>query len=239
MRNIALFLIFICIGLPVAAQNLSTQKAELQIGYSYAPDSSHILLGDSEQRRLFTADVRYLRRISANSALRFDYLLSFSPFFRVSDPALAGARCFMPDGTPFVTDRYRNPQRVIFVTRRPIGSISGIPCTAEYAFYSRQTTNGVQASPIGLKISARAAHWLSPYLKADGGLSFSSRNIPVNDGTRLNFTFSVGAGIEFRLSSHLSTGVEYSYMHISNANRGAENPGIDMAIPSVFVGYRR
>jgi hypothetical protein len=237
MRRTWAALVLLFAGWNLFAQDQSVHSKEVSIAYSYSPDSSHILIGAAEQRRLFTADISYFHPLRSWQFARLEYAAELSPFFRISDPALAGIRCFV-NGSPLVLQKYSDPQRVIFVSHAPTGAASGLPCTTLYLFYSRQTTDGVSFSPIGARMLLAPKSFVSPYLIGAVGLALSSRDIPISQSARFNYVLTVGAGVRVQETRRLSTDLDYRYMHISNGNHGIQNPGIDMGNIRVGVGYR-
>ncbi len=64
---------------------------------------------------------------------------------------------------------------------------------------------------------------------------FFNKRTPNLVGTRFAFTADIGAGIEFRLKERRSVTVGYKYYHISNGDRGIENPGFDNNL--FYIGY--
>lgn len=66
------------------------ERESLGVISSYAPTSSHILIGAAQERQTWTAGIEYTRRIWAAENMQVDYRGEFSPFFRESDPAAVG-----------------------------------------------------------------------------------------------------------------------------------------------------
>jgi hypothetical protein len=91
---------------------------------------------------------------------------------------------------------------------------------------------GGGGSPIGAQVNFLHDRRVQPFLISSGGfLSFNRRMF---DATQFNFTAQLGAGVQVFTSRHHSIDFGYKYHHISNANRGRINPGMDSHV--VFVG---
>lgn len=99
----------------------------------------------------------------------------------------------------------------------------------------RRASYGYGISPLGLQINFRPHKKIQPFVEGTGGLLYFSNQIPNNLGTHFNFTANVGAGAEFRLKEGRAVTIGYKYFHISNGNRGIQNPGIDNNL--IYVGY--
>lgn len=74
------------------------------------------------------------------------------------------------------------------------------------------------------RLMPRAA--LHPVLRAGAGILFADREVPPG-GTRLNFSLLVGFGLDIDLSERWQLAPEYRFHHVSNADTGPINPGIN------------
>jgi len=99
----------------------------------------------------------------------------------------------------------------------------------------RPTRYAFGAAPVGLQINFRPRKKIQPFAGASGGFLYFAKRVPNIVGTRFNFTFDIGAGVEFRLREKRAVTIGYKYYHISNAGRGIENAGIDNNL--LYVGY--
>ena len=100
----------------------------------------------------------------------------------------------------------------------------------------RSTRYAFGFSPVGLQGNFRPRKKLQPFVEGTGGLLFFNKDTPTFIGKKLGFTADVGAGIEYQLKDGRAVTFGYKYFHISNANRGLENPGFDNNL--IYVGYR-
>ncbi|MBA3632664.1 MAG: acyloxyacyl hydrolase [Acidobacteria bacterium] len=89
--------------------------------------------------------------------------------------------------------------------------------------------------PVGLQINFRPRKKVQPFIEGSGGFFYFNKRIPNDIGTRFTFTADVGGGAEIRLKKGRAVTVGYKYFHLSNGNRGFQNPGIDNNL--IYVGY--
>jgi len=106
-----------------------------------------------------------------------------------------------------------------------------------YAFVAgnRSTRYGAGISPLGLQANFRPRKKLQPFVEGTGGFLYFNKDVPTLTGKRFNFTANVGAGVEYQLKNGKAFTFGYKYFHISNGNRGIENPGFDNNL--FYVGY--
>lgn len=92
---------------------------------------------------------------------------------------------------------------------------------------------GVGGSPIGAQANFVHFRRIEPFLTSGGGfLYFNHRMF---GQTHFNFTAQLGGGLQLCTSNrHAALDLGYKYHHISNANLGARNPGMDSHM--LFVG---
>src|SRR5207244_8898735 len=89
----------------------------------------------------------------------------------------------------------------------------------------RKSVYGWGAAPIGLKFNFRRNRRVQPFGHATGGFLYFSRQAPVDDSSRFNFTFDFSGGVQIVNSNRRSFTVGYKYKHTSNGNTGPFNPG--------------
>jgi opacity protein-like surface antigen len=100
-------------------------------------------------------------------------------------------------------------------------------------------TNGRRAyayggggSPVGAQVNFAHYRRFEPFVTAGGGFLYFDR--PMFAETQFNFTAQVGGGVQWFASRRSSVDFGYKYHHISNANLGDKNPGMDSH--TLFVG---
>lgn len=200
------------------------------ISTSYSPDSSHILIGTAQKRRIFTAGVEYTRSVWARHPWLLDYRAEVSPIFRETDPTMVGTESTQFGSTGFMPI---TPVRVIQVSHTPVGVTCGSSsqCAPIYPVYgSGQTTWGALFSPLGVRAARLFGPRFALTFESDAGVVITSRDIPVDDTARWNFEFAFGPGLEVFMPRGSAIRFEYVFRHISNAGAGAQDPGIDQGV---------
>jgi opacity protein-like surface antigen len=107
-------------------------------------------------------------------------------------------------------------------------SVVGTPQANGQRVYSYATGG----SPIGAQVNFLHSRRIQPFLTSGGGFLYFNRQM--FGATQFNFTAQLGAGVQVFTSRHHSVDLGYMYHHISNANLGNINPGMDSHV--VFVG---
>ena len=200
----------------------------------FSPNSHHIFLGLSQERRVVSVGGEYARRLVLKRWWELDYLVQVRPLFLERDPVLAG---FQSIATNQVVVRFPQPQRVDIVDRNSLLLVP--PNIIARNFYASQWTYAAGANPIGLKMSLLPRHRLQPVVTFATGFVVSPRDIPVDNSTSFNFTFELGAGLEYYLRSKHSLRFDYRVHHLSNAYRGLLNPGVDSNLFQVSYSFGR
>jgi hypothetical protein len=229
IKNLATIFLSLCFlgafGGSVLAQELSGRQS-FGISSTFAPDSSHILIGDAEQRRVWTAGLEYSRRLWGNGSLRLDYEGSVAPFFQERDPTLVAEYAII-NGNQVIAPA--SGLRVVYANNDPVGGGGFGNTIPLYPIYGSTKTYAFAMSPIGARISGFSSHRLQPTFSTDLGMLFSSRNLPVDDSASFNYLFSFGPGVEI-LRGNGAIRLEYLYRHMSNGNAGYNNPGVDSGV---------
>lgn len=63
---------------------------------------------------------------------------------------------------------------------------------------------------------------VAPYVFAGGGILYNDLGLPTQ-GTRLNYSYQGGTGLQYFVRPDLALGVEYRYHHVSNAGTAEPN----------------
>jgi hypothetical protein len=92
---------------------------------------------------------------------------------------------------------------------------------------SRRWTYAGGVSPLGQRFNFRPERRVQPYVVLNAGFVMATRNIPLSDATRFNFTAEGGGGVEVFRSAKASVAFDVRYHHMSNGGRGSENPGVE------------
>jgi hypothetical protein len=98
----------------------------------------------------------------------------------------------------------------------------------------RAYSYGIGGSPIGAQVNFVRYRHIEPFLTSGGGfLYFNHRMFGTTQ--QFNFTAQLGGGVQlFTSSRRTAIDLGYKYHHISNANLGNQNPGLDSHM--LFVG---
>jgi hypothetical protein len=96
------------------------------------------------------------------------------------------------------------------------------------------TVFGAGANPFGLQLNL-GHRKLQPFVNSSAGFLYFTRQVPSPASSQFNFTFNFGGGVQFFTASRRSFTVGYKYHHLSNAETGTINPGIDSNV--IYVGF--
>jgi len=93
---------------------------------------------------------------------------------------------------------------------------------------------GVGGSPIGAQVNFVHFRRVEPFLTSGGGFLYFNHRM-FGTSQQFNFTAQLAGGVQL-FSSNRCTAVDigYKYHHISNANMGNQNPGMDSHM--LFIG---
>ncbi|HEY6446674.1 MAG TPA: acyloxyacyl hydrolase [Acidobacteriaceae bacterium] len=199
---------------------------------AWSNDSSHILLGFAERRKLAEIGFSYDRRLMIGRAVNWQFSLELLPVALESDPL----------GRSVVAQTAPTPQTVTYDDGAVV-SCSSVKRTYAYTnndtaysgttlsyCHGRQWTIGQAMSPVGFQWNFRPHRRLQPFAVAHGGYMYTTRPIPVALAGSFNFTFDIGAGVELFHTRSQSIRTGFRYHHISNHDTAYENPGIDSGL---------
>ncbi len=108
------------------------------------------------------------------------------------------------------------------------------PSTGPAYVLPTKKIHGGGIDPIGFQWNFRRQRAWQPFLNTQGGVLYFTDQIPVPESSRFNFTFSFGAGVQVLRGARALT-LGYKFHHISNAQTGHYNPGIDSNL--FYVGW--
>ena len=207
---------------------------------AYSADSSHMLLGNAENRMLLNIGVSYGRKLFLNHIVNWQYNGELLPVALESDPL---TRSVIVQTSP-TTGTYIYTGRPPMVTCSP--QVNNFSYTFNGVTYSgtntetcsgRQWTIGEAISPVGMQWNFLPRRKLQPFMIGHGGYMYSTHPIPTIYGGSFNFTFDLGAGVELYRSRTKSIRTEYRYHHISNHGTAFVNPGIDNGLFQVTYSF--
>ena len=99
----------------------------------------------------------------------------------------------------------------------------------------RSAIYGAGLTPLGFKVNFLQQSWIKPFVAAAVGFLYFQDDIPVPHSSRFNFTPELGLGLQFFLTPKRAVTIGYKLHHMSNANTGESNPGMDSHV--IYAGF--
>ncbi|MEX0720885.1 MAG: acyloxyacyl hydrolase [Balneolaceae bacterium] len=93
--------------------------------------------------------------------------------------------------------------------------------------WKRSEGTGFGISPIGFYLIKPLSNNFFPFVQASGGAIYMDQLFPTDLARKLNFTFDVTIGTRLKIADKNVLTFGYKFHHISNAQTGSENPGLD------------
>lgn len=209
----------------------------------YSNDSSHIILGQSLDRKFAGLGIQYEHRLVSSRAIVWKYAAEFRPLILESDP------------TGTITETQTSPPPTVYFTSTPQAVTQCVPAQRNFSIVdpatgvlfagtvqttcSRRWTYAQGLSPAGTRINLMPHHRLQPTASFLAGYLLSAKKIPIDTAGSFNFTFEFGAGLEYYLSQSRSIRLEYQIHHFSNAYTGETNPGVDNGLFKLTCTFGR
>ena len=207
---------------------------------AYSNDSSHILLGVAQNRKLLSFGASYSRRLIQGRVVNWQYDGEILPVALESDPVLTDTVTYTSPVAQTLTER----SEPIAACRSASESFSFPAGETVYAgtvtaTCSRRWTIGEGMSPVGFQWNFAPRRRIQPILMGHGGYMYTTQAIPQDGAGNFNFTFDFGGGVEWFRSAKRSWRAEYRYHHISNHDTANLNPGIDNGVFQVSYVFGR
>ena len=108
--------------------------------------------------------------------------------------------------------------------------------------YSKRDRNGDKYNasgfgvyPAGFNFIKEMNQNLSLMVQTAGGIIYMDQVFPTDKSRRLNFTFELSLSLHKKLSNRFGVYFGYKFHHISNAQTGVENPGLDSNF--IFISF--
>jgi len=98
-----------------------------------------------------------------------------------------------------------------------------------------KTNFAMGAAPIGLQLNFLRGKKLQPFVASNLGGLYFNRQTPVVGSQQWNFTFTFTGGVQIYKNTKGSWQLGYTLHHISNADAGKYNPGVDSNL--FWLGY--
>jgi opacity protein-like surface antigen len=214
---------------------------------AYSGDSSHILMGSAENRRLLDFGVSYSRKLILGRVVNWQYNGELLPVALESDPyshivenlTSPNVVTYTYDAMPLVSCATVTEPFTYIVTNPDGSTTTHSGTTTNSCSDRRRWTIGEGISPIGFQWNFLPRNKLQPFFIGHGGYMYSTQPIPIQEAGSFNFTFDFGPGFELYRSKTKSVRVEYRYHHISNHGTATANPGIDNGLFQVTYAFGR
>jgi opacity protein-like surface antigen len=209
----------------------------------YSNDSSHIILGDSPDRKFSGLGIQYERRLLANRAFVWRYTAEFRPLVLESDPtATLTVSIIAPPPAITVIEPTAAALQCIAGQRTFSGTdpFTGIHYSETIlTSCGRRWTYAQGLAPAGTRINLLPHRRLQPTASFLAGYLLSAKKIPLDSAGSFNFTFEFGAGLEYYQSQSRSLRIEYQIQHFSNAYTADTNPGVDNGLFKLTYSFSR
>jgi opacity protein-like surface antigen len=209
----------------------------------YSNGSSHIVLGDSPDRKFAGLGIQYERRLLANRAFVWRYAAEFRPLVLESDPtATLTVSIIAPPPAITVIEPTAAALQCIAGQRNFSGTdpVTGIHYSETIlTSCGRRWTYAQGLSPAGTRINLLPHRRLQPTASFLAGYLLSAKKIPLDSAGSFNFTFEFGAGLEYYQSQSRSLRLEYQIQHFSNAYTADTNPGVDNGLFKLTYSFGR
>ena len=214
-------------------------RSAWSIGAEYSNTSSHIFLGSVQNRRIASVDLTYSRRLLHRRSVDWHNDFEVQPAFFLQDPMRNSFYQVRISGTPPRIYQFDVP--IARACQSFFGSYQNALNTVATVTRIRCGTRWTYAggiSPLGQRFNFATSHRLQPVLLLNPGFVASARDIPLPDTSSMNFTFDVGAGLQWFRDTHHAWTVDYRFHHLSNAYLGAD-PGVDSQVVHVTYSFGR
>lgn len=190
-------------------------------------------------------------------------LVSFTPLHGAEPPAVAGASYALLKGTnefglwaggsPDSTKIFGNTEdRQLLLVGLRYGRIlaaweslsleytldifpAAVVFEPERVRRGSSTIYGAGLTPLGFKVNFSQQSWIKPFVAASVGFLYFQDDVPVPRSSRFNFTPEIGLGVQFFLTPKRALTIGYKLHHMSNANTGRSNPGMDSHV--IYAGF--
>jgi hypothetical protein len=218
------------------------RKNSFGILFAYSNDSSHILFGEAEQRKLINIGVSYSRKLIAGRIVNFQLDAELLPVALESDPLTRYVTVWTsPKPDTFVLDGQPPITKCDAVTTPFSYIVDGVTYsgTSTHSCHGRQWAMGAAMAPAGLQWNFLPHNRLQPFIVSHGGYMFSAHEIPVYGAGSFNFTVDAGGGIEYFRTHGQSIRAQWRYHHTSNHDTANFNPGIDSGLFQVSYVFGR
>jgi opacity protein-like surface antigen len=208
---------------------------------AYSNTSSHILLGEAQDRKLLLFGGSYSRRLILNRSVNLQYNVELMPLLLEGDPTDHITVTWIQPAPFPPLDATLIPYTACHASSGTGTALdNGIPFTFSYANQcGRRWSKGEAMSPFGFRSNFRPRSKTQLFLVGHGGYMYTTQVVPVDGAGAFNFTFDAGIGVEMYRSRTKSVSFEYRYHHFSNNNTASANPGVDNGLFQATYSFGR
>ena len=199
------------VGIPQASH-----ERDIAVWFAISGKSPRLgFLGNAPGQRLGLAAVRATWQLRDRSAYRLAYAIDFIPLALTTQPV------------GFNTNRRVCPPAE--------------PClfSAVNRIFPDGRVYGFGISPLGAAATFRPKRTVQLLLDTTVGALWFTKPVPVTNGSRFNFTASVGAGAAIMTKDDRGIGFGYRFHHLSNARLAQSNPGLASHMAYLELLWRR
>lgn len=204
--------------------------------FDYSNDSSHIALGTALDRKFTELGFQYEYRLKANRKMTWKYTGEFRPLIAVRDVTTSA---FVTLNTPVITETFYEPPTATLSCVAGSQTTFGLDTETIDIMCGHRWTYVEGISPLGTRINLRPRSRWQPTASVITGLLLSAKKIPTDTAGSFNFTFQLGAGIEYFRTPTQSIRFEYQIQHFSNAYTAPTNPGVDDGLFKLTYAFGR
>lgn len=101
----------------------------------------------------------------------------------------------------------------------------------------KYTARGFGLYPVGFNFMRKFKPGWSYMAQTAGGIIYMDQVFPTDKSKRLNFSFELSLSLHKKLSDRFGIYFGYKFHHISNAQTGVENPGLDSNFLFLSLSY--
>lgn len=129
------------------------------------------------------------------------------------------------------TLRY-NRKLLTYNTKHLLEYVVEVNLAANYTLADTQnfeasSFSGFGLAPLGFQLNINRTSTIQPFFNSSAGFMHFKKPFPDERGVQFNFTFELGGGLEIMVTQNVSFSLGYKYHHMSNAQTGQINPGVD------------
>jgi len=207
--------------------------------FEYSNDSSHIILGNSENRKIGAIGFQYERRLVHRPLFDFGYTAEIRPGMLESDPVLTQT---VVQTSPVASSSPEPSLAVVKCIRQTSAPVVTVIGATTYSYVvadtcSRRTVVEQGFAPVGIRLHLMPKRRLQLTFSTLAGYMFASQEVPVPNAGAFNFTFDFGGGLEWYRTRTQSVRLEYDVQHYSDKQTSTANPGVDSGFVKLTYSF--